>query len=513
MAEELTESFGEEKSLGNEFVFSEVLYTAVRTLDSGEPISIDLKDLVAEIDVFENIEKPYLTAKIVIIDDSGILSEAKVKGTELIKITIGRGSESEETDTSPYFTLDFKLVSIISQEKLGDRTELFVINCISQHAYNDAAVKVSKSYTGKIEKICSDVLKNYLDVELLYMDRYISEEGSAQGVMKVILPYISPLESVSWLTERATDSKGTPFFIWSTVWDQMSDEGEGVYDGMVRLRLGNFLTMVEQGLIATQGEDSPESTARAPFIYSQAFTNEASTKGIEEQGRIIKNIKINNVENTLEMMRAGAVGSTISSLDTYTSLLQSKLFQAKQLLESINSGTENGDVLLGVLDQKDKITFGEEEKDAGAWSSRERSVLTSYGTYQSINSYHDAPDGSSLLDKVRPSSIFSMLERNKIDITVTGITLLKEKLGVGDIIELVFKTSNTDNFSEVNSNTERSGYYLIQACRHIMKGSVHDAVLSVCKVAETKIVVVNNPYEDSFLDDADNDTDEGFIDF
>ena len=50
--------------------------------------------------------------------------------------------------------------------------------------------------------------------------------------------------------------------------------------------------------------------------------------------------------------------------------------------------------------------------------------------------------------------------------------------------------------------------HVLRVCFHAMAGNS-----SFCKVAETKIVVVNNPYEDSFLDDADNDTDEGFIDF
>lgn len=488
---------------GNEFAIEQVLYTADRDGFDDKPVSIDLTEMIAEIDIFEDLEKPYLTSQIVFMDDMGVISEAKIKGTEHIKIKIGPG-KAESAEEELYFVLDFRLVSLLKQESLGDRTELYVINCISAHAYKDAAVKVSKSYAGKLENISKQILNNAFgdSVELKFHERYISEEGSAQSPIKVILPYISPLESIVWLMERATDQWGTPFFIWTTIWDQNAS------DGKIQIRLGNFLTMLREGL-----KRIDEAEGEAPqFIYSQAFSNKSSTGTTKEQQQIIKSVKFANIENTLEMMREGAVGSTISSLDTYTSQLQSKTFKAKNLINTITG--DAGKLLTTVFDLEDKMEINGETKDASDWSSRQRNLLTSYGTYHTSNSYHDAFEDSLLLNKVRPDALLSMLRRNMIDITVSGVSLMKDKLSVGDVIELVFKNSDTENYEAAENNLERSGYYLIHCCRHIFKGPDHSSILTLSKVRDTNLVSVKSPWEgDSFLIGGEDEADEGYIDF
>ena len=188
------------------------------------------------------------------------------------------------------------------------------------------------------------------------------------------------------------------------------------------------------------------------------------------------------------MVKEAAVGSTIANLDTYTSQNISKLFSANKLLESLNAGEKGGKILSTVYDQKDVITLASETKLTGYWSARQRNTVSSYGTYASHNSIHDAIDESSLLNKVRPLSIRSMLSRNMLEINIDGIGLLEEKLSVGDIIKVRFLSADTDPDVPVGSNTERSGFYLIQSVRHIFGIERHNAVVFISKVAETDIV-------------------------
>jgi len=86
-----------------------------------------------------------------------------------------------------------------------------------------------------------------------------------------------------------------------------------------------------------------------------------------------------------------------------------------------------------------------------------------------------------------------------IEIMVDGIGILEDKLSVGDIIKVQFVTEDTDSKALGGSNLERSGYYLIQNCRHIFADERHDAVLMICKVAQTKIVNDDSLYEPSEL--------------
>ena len=479
---------------GSQFIFESVRYRAVRdgptgaTLPGNKSLDVELRESVAEFNIFEDLNKSYLTASILIGDDTGLMTDIKTKGDERVTVIIAKNPDLADPD--PYFRLDFKVVSILRQDKTADRAEVLSMNLISIHAYNNNVIKISKSYTGKLEEISKSILRNFLDVEVASefilpdgrISKTVNSEGSEQEPIKLLVPYLSPLETVEWLTERATDRWGTPFFIWASIWGQSMTE-------TTTLRIGNFMTMVTEGI--TIISDTNPSDGK-DFVLSQVQTNLKAPEGYKGAKRIIKNIKVANIENTLKMIRAGAIGSTISNFDTYTSQDTSKLFSIDKLLRSMNGGgptASTGNILGTVYDQEDQLKIGDEVRYTSYWSARQRSTITSYGTYATVNSIHDAIDPSSLLNKVRPLSIRSMLARNMIEIEVDGIGLLEDELSVGNLIKVRFVTENIqEDNPDTQSNEERSGYYLIQNCRHVFTRERHDAVLMICKVAENSIV-------------------------
>ena len=179
---------------------------------------IDLRKLTQELNIFEDVMKGYITAKLVIIDDAAIFSEVmEMQGTEKLKIEV-RGMEGNEGSV---IVLNMKVVSILSQVKTQDRSSVFVINAISDHGYRDSLSKVSRSYTGQLEDTAESILESYLKVSVKKDSKYFpSGEKSIQGDVKVLIPYISPLECTEWLMERAAGKEGSPYFAWASVWDQ-----------------------------------------------------------------------------------------------------------------------------------------------------------------------------------------------------------------------------------------------------------------------------------------------------
>ena len=158
---------------GTQFIFSSVMYRAVRGVE------IELKEVVAEFNIFEDINKSYLTASVLIGDDTGIMDEVKIKGDETVTLIISKNPKI--ADPEPYFRLDFKVVSIIRQEKTADRAEVLSLNLISVHGYNNSVVKISKSYTGRLELISKSILRNFLNVELSMDAKYYGDQGSESG--------------------------------------------------------------------------------------------------------------------------------------------------------------------------------------------------------------------------------------------------------------------------------------------------------------------------------------------
>ena len=461
----------------SEYKIVEVLLDADRKfkLKSGsKSISqpVNLQAMTGEVNMFEDLMKGYVTAKIVVLDDLALLTEmVELQGTETVKISIAGVETGAQSNR---FSIEMKVVSIVKQVKTQDRASVFVINAISKHAYNDAAVKVSRSYTGQLEDIAEKVLDTYLDVKVMRDKDYFAKgEESSQGRVKVVLPYISPLESVEWLMERATGDEGSPYFAWQTLWDQYAS-GQDV------VRFGTFKTMLVQGIMEAATNENRQ------FVYSIGAVNKhPSAKG---QRKIITGFEQNNRENTLSMINQGTVGSNISNLDTYTTQKIQRHFSLEdylnQLKRAIGANAKN---LLGTAyDEKHKLTIEDNKDTAASFDARYRNLITSYGTYEWENSYHDVYDQTLLTNKVKKSAVMSMIYKNVLDVTVSGYNVMEEQLSPGDVVKFNFDTQNVDDdgSSAFKYDERTSGFYLILATRNMFNGSKHRSILSCAKVAD-----------------------------
>jgi hypothetical protein len=450
---------------GQEYLLSKAEISADRSLPDGP---VDVKAYIGEISFFEDLEKPYVTAQIAMMDDSGTFSRLKLKGTEYITLTI-EALEDDLKALGIQFTLKMNIVSIIKTGKTADRTEFFLLDCISPHAYRDAAIKISKSYTGKIEQIAEAVLRNHLDVDV---DTSYSIE-SIQDPIRILTPYISPLETVEMLLDRATSETGCPYYAWSTLYDQV--------EGRDKVRIGNIETMLQ----------APAFNEDLPYTFNAADTQSKATKGVSEQVTTVKEVRIENVENTLQMIDEAAVGSMMQSLDTYTSQRYARHFEVSQLLDKLkekNVIKETTDQ--NVFDTDQVLEFSGESKKVDKWDARYINTITSYGTYGSVNSYHDVFDQSQALNKIRASAIKTLLNKNMIDVTLPGVTFLaalgkgNSGVSVGDIIKVDFFNSDLAALESGEDiyNNERSGYYLVHKCRNIFRDTTHNVVISISKL-------------------------------
>ena len=459
-----------------EYVFKEIKFDADRSFkpgsDPGVPGGnpIDLKKLTAEVNLFEDINKGYVTATLVIIDDASIFSEVmELQGTEKITIRIA----GAEDNKGQVIILQMRVVSIVQQAKVNDRASVFTLSAIQDHGYRDSLVKVSKSYTGQLEDSAEEILKSFLGITVQRDEKYYpSGEKSVQGDVKVLVPYISPLESTQWLMERASGKEGSPFFAWSSVWDNVFQEGN--------IRFG----MLTQMLLKGYAEAS--SNKDRQWIYATGSVARDPTA--KKQRRSITSFEQNNRENTLDMINQGTVGSRITNFDTYTSQTMEKHFDIKKLIEKMSENAPSASGMFSTIyDEENLIEVEGEKKPTGEHDARHRSLITSYGTYGWQQGYHDVFDPSLLINKVRKSSVLSMLNKNVLDVTITGHNVMGEKLSVGDVIKLTFNTQIVDDAGTKGKvkDERTSGYYLILKSRHIFTNNTHRVVMSCSKVLDS----------------------------
>lgn len=444
----------------------------------------DLRNFIGEIAVFESLFKPYITVNITLIDDLGLLNEEiQFQGTEKIKLKI-MGSEEEQVPND--FEIELRTVSIVRQTKINNKTTGFTINCISDHAYRDALVKISRSYYDQLEDITENILEDYLDVKVagkgakggdkFKLSDYWPDEPSAQGPVKLIVPYISPLDATNWMMERATGLYGGPMFCWCSVWDQKKHQGT--------VRFGHFPTMIKQISSKTKPDavtfkgKSPEN-AKYSFVQSQSAVNQGST--YKANKATIKAYKSDNVENSLEMINQGVTGSQLSNLDPYSGQRMIRHHDLDKLLTAMGgAGTMNT-----VYDPGDEITVQGETKAPSEFDARYVNTITSYGTYGYAAGYHDVVDQSMLLNKMRKGTIISALYRNAMDVIISGYNFTKEEISCGDPIYVLWHSTKIEDEPSMAGELEerRTGHYIILDIRrdYLSSGS-HEVVATIAKI-------------------------------
>ena len=185
---------------------SEVNPTAVEHVDTVEfqsvvletdllkNIPIELTSVVTHIDIFEHLEKPYLTATLGLSDSDDILSSAYISGGEKIHITV----KSTLMDTKPV-TKTFYIDKVVATNKTSETGEFTVLHLIEDIGYESTLQNVNKSYSGTpveiLRKISTEFFKN----------KEIESTASAQKI-KVIVPNLTPLESMTWIRNRSCTS-------------------------------------------------------------------------------------------------------------------------------------------------------------------------------------------------------------------------------------------------------------------------------------------------------------------
>ena len=185
------------------FKLESVLVVSDRLAESVEisPITIDLE-------IFEHIEKPYLTGRLFVIDDSNFYQNADLQGSEKIQISISSTEEDSEKITKTFFISKIEKV-----QKVQNNSQTLTIHLVEDIFYISSLKNINRHYTGKTSEIIAKIASNFLDKRV---DRKTFGSGSDRTVVEVIIPNMHPIEAMLWLNKKAVSTRGYPFYLYST---------------------------------------------------------------------------------------------------------------------------------------------------------------------------------------------------------------------------------------------------------------------------------------------------------
>lgn len=414
----------------------------------------DVTTSIAEFNIFESLDKPYLTGSVAILDDKSLFDIIDFKGTE--RFTIRMASVTNDLNT--VFERTFIMTSIEKSVKTNSNANasMILFTLIEEHAFVARAKKISKSFSGSIERILTKLIAREMgkDVDL----SYLQGTNVVQSNLKGIIPNLTVLEALQWLVGRATTETGAPFFAYASMHDD-------------NVRLGNLDVMLQQ---------SPWNN-RLPYTYNPSNVSLADGQSEFEKTFIIKSIRTAKMSNTLKLIEQGAVSSNYANTNLNTGQIFSQPYSIRKTLEEMNKRE--------IIGKNQNVFDGDfflDGQQIDLYESRRFHTVTSSGTYGRNKSYHDEFDETMFRKKIESPSLKGHLYKNMINVVVEGAGFIIAKATVGDVVRMNIINDNVETKKNADENTaldkRYSGNFVIYDTRHTFQGTQHTISMNVCKL-------------------------------
>ena len=420
---------------------------------------LDVRVSIVELNLFESLDKPYLTGTVVILDDKAIFDKMNFQGTERLSLEMA----SVDNDLETVMSRTFIMTGIEDSVKTNDNGKSSIVSftLLDEHAFLSSVKKISKSFNGNIDEIMIKLLATEmkLDIDTSYLALPDGKTASPiQTNMRGIVPNLHPIDAIKWLCNRATTTTGSPFFVYASMHDN-------------NLRLGNLDSMLSQKAWNT----------KLPYTYNPANVSSADAQTEFERTFTIKALKTAKRGNSLKLIQQGAVGSSLNNTNLNTGQVSKSHHSIRGVLDKLqlqNIIGENQNVFDPDFQLGDILV--------DEYQSHKFHTVTSTGTYGRKKSYHDEYDTAQLKKKIESKAILGHIYKNMMNVVVEGAGFIISKATVGDIVSLKVVNDNVESSAVATEDQlidkAKSGNFLIYDTRHTFQGTQHTVSMNVCKL-------------------------------
>ena len=411
---------------------------------------------VVEVNIFENIDLPYLTATILIADSSNLLNMIDFQGTEKFTIKV----KIDGDDSSKIVEKHFIVTDIGGVAPANDHSEAITLNLIEDFAYQSRLITVSKAYSGKPEDIIESILTDNLQKSVKFPTNF---QGTTSRPMKVIVPSINPLDAVRWIKNRLVSENGMPFFVYSTL------NGPDLF-------FKDLETILRSDIM----------NEKRPYSFGQAFTRYTGGDNVSEQARVIENYRLTRSENMYKLAQMGTLNSTYYFVDTtkYGSVVDTSIqVNMEDIIKDMkDKGILSNDQSRPIYD--DKFTIG--DKTIAEYNPSLYTQIVSSNTFNDYANYYEDDDITQQKLRMYSRALRYYLLKSPLDIVMPGFDFLGrgDDITIGRQIRLNFLKNDPDISEKFEDSLDkkRSGEYIIYACRHIMRPEKYSVSMTCTKL-------------------------------
>lgn len=433
------------------YTFESILLESER-LDA----SVELREVTQDLDVFESLEKPYLTAQLLILDNENLFQNADLLGAERITVQLRSLRKNSRSIKKTFY-----ITKVVSTEKTGDNIQTLAFHMIEDIGYIANLTNVNKFYEGRVLKIVKNIASEYLGKDI------ISASPPKQDI-HLVVPNLNPVEALKWIASRATSKRGYPFYIYSSFTQD-------------KLLFNDLGALLQEPVIN-------------PDVSYQNSSMAAQSTDPDVKRRIVRNHDFgHNMENLYQIIQKGLIGSTYEYIDTINDKQKSFKFDIKKdLIDPMKSD--------GVLQSNQaNPAFSElyqvNGKSFNKLQNRRIVQVGGSGAYKLEdgddykNSYRETKFDSEYKLEIVSRAMDNLIKKNPMTMVVDGVDFIDgdKHSTTGNNLRVEFLVSQPETGrGNKQIDPKKSGDYLIYQARHMFKKEQYDISLTCVKIGNYK---------------------------
>jgi hypothetical protein len=406
--------------------------------------SFDISGIFEEINLYDNLFTPCMSASIVIRDAQNLFERIQLNGDEKVIIRIDKGdSSSNQFD----YQKEFVIYTITNRISLSATSQLYTINLINEDYMYSLQKRIKQHYKTLYSDIVTDVLKQHLKVTSARANSTGSGIGSiypSKNIQDIVIPYLTPFDTIEFAAKRAISLKGNPDFVF--------------YENMAGY---NFEPLSE-----IMSRDS-------------LFTINFKPKNLQETDKFsdflgAREMKVLSSFDTIDNIKNGSYVGKFLGFDTVTRT--QNIFKIKDSFSQVSKHANKTSNLVDVKYKNDKTAFDMDES---------RTVVYPFSLTRTQLQYikENNPSMATILDNTHEyifqrKSIFTNLMQKRIQVALPGNFALYS----GSLVDLVvprFAVKEQNAGYDDSIDKTLSGKYLIIGARHIIKYNKHETLIEV----------------------------------
>ena len=416
---------------------------------------VDITPTVSNIDIYEHLDKAYLTGAISFRDDNDIIASMDIGGGEKVEIVL----QSTRDDSKPV-SKTFYLDRIVASSKLGDNAEIFVLHLIEDIGYISNLKNVNQHFSDNPYEIIKGISKSNLN-------KTVESSGTGQKTMDVIVPNLNPIEAMSWIKNMTCTSSGYPFYLTSTLVD-------------------DHLSFVDLKTLLS----APVMNQEAPFTYGQATMSAGGSPNLTAHRRVIKDYNFNGAEDLFTLIKKGLVGAEYRYLDATAKSTAWTMFDDNaENHYKFNKFTFNVQDVVDLLEDQESPYYSDEykvdNKSFHEFKSRSITQIGSSQAYENGSSINQSVDHAHYKLNIINRSIDQLMKKNPLTLAVNGVDFLDgtSHQTVGRKIAVRFMRNTAPEDTDYYFDNKKSGDYLIFSAKHSFDRETYLVSLSCLKLS------------------------------